>query len=123
MVCTSTAEAEVHAVMDVVNTVRGVEGVLGEILSEFFQGLKGIPIIFSDNQPGLDAVRARKSRTKHYNVKVKHIAEPVDHGEFKLQKISTSANIADLFTKALRAVRFAALSRFFMTGPARASSM
>jgi hypothetical protein len=115
LVCTSTAEAEIHALMDVLNTVRGVGNLLRE-LGEFFSVKKmDVPIIFSDNQPGMDAIRARKAKRKHYDVKVKHLAESIATKEFKLQKISSAANIADVFTKALRSVRFQALTRFFMT--------
>ena len=115
LVCTSTAEAEIHALMDVLNTVRGVGNLLRE-LGEFFSVKKmGVPIIFSDNQPGMDAIRARKAKRKHYDVKVKHLAESIATGEFKLQKLSSAANIADVFTKAFRSVRFQSLTRFFMT--------
>ena len=37
LVCTSTAEAEIHAVMEVLNVVRGVGNVLGELDEVFFK--------------------------------------------------------------------------------------
>ena len=117
MVCTSTAEAEIHAVMDMLNTVRGTGALLQELFEKMFQKVDAVALILSDSQPGLDAVQAKRARKKHYDVKVKHIAEAVERGEVKLQKIATSANIADVFTKALRAVRFRALTRFFMCEP------
>jgi hypothetical protein len=92
-----------------------VGNVLEELDGIFSSGGRGIPNILSDNQPGIDAIKARKAKRKHYDVKVKHLAESIEKGEFKIKKISTAANIADVFTKALRSVRFQSLTRFFMT--------
>ena len=41
----------------------------------FSNGRRGVPTILSDNQPGIDAIKARKAKRKHYDVKVKHLAE------------------------------------------------
>jgi hypothetical protein len=114
VVCTSSAEAEIHAMMEVLNVVRGVGGLVDELDGIFVSRKKGIPIILTDNQPGIDAVRARKAKRKHYDVKVKHLADSIEKGEFKLQKVATAVNVADIFTKALRAVRFRSLARFFV---------
>ena len=113
MVCTSTAEAEIHAIIEMVHTVRMTRDLLSELLQEFgFQCSNRIPLILSDNQPGLDAVRSGRARTKHYDIKVKFIAQGIDNKDFELQKVSTSSNKADVLTKPLRAVRFKALVRF-----------
>jgi hypothetical protein len=110
MVCTSTAEAEVHAVMGMVEMVRRTKDLLQELGVEFFsRGPIGMPIILTDNQPALDAVQAKRGRTKHYDIKVKHIAEAIGNREFLLKYVPTSANVADVFTKPLRAVRFGEL--------------
>jgi hypothetical protein len=119
MVCTSTAEAEVHAIMEMVHRVAAVKSLVGELgrVVEFFlsnQNGGSIPVILSDNQPGLDAIQAKRGRSKHYDIKVKFIAESVQRGEFLLQKIPSSANLADVFTKPLRRVRFQTLTGFFM---------
>jgi hypothetical protein len=115
LVCTSTAEAEIHAIMELLNVQRGVGNVLVELNGIFSDEDFGMPVIFSDNQPGLDAIKSRKAKRKHYDVKVKHLAEAIDTREFKLQKIATSENIADVFTKPLRSVRFRYLTGVFMT--------
>ena len=114
MVCTSTAEAEVHALMGMVEAVRKTKGLLEELVVNFFHGSVRMPRLLTDNQPALDAVRAKRGRTKHYDIKVKHIAEAISRNEFQLQYVSTSANVADVFTKALRAVRFNELTGVFM---------
>jgi hypothetical protein len=117
MVSTSTAEAEIHAIMEIVGAVRSVRAIFLEILGQFFVAEVGTPIIYSDNQPGLDAVKAKRARTKHYDVKIKFIAQGVENGDFVLQKIATSVNVADVFTKALRTARFRALAGCFMREP------
>ena len=62
MVSTSTAEAEIHAVLEMVFTIDAAVAVVGEV----FWGLLGqdvpIPRILNDNQPGLDAIKARRGR-------------------------------------------------------------
>jgi hypothetical protein len=106
MVCTSTAEAEVHALLGMVEAVRNVKCLLEELVVNFFGDHLELPTILTDNEPALDAIRAKRGRTKHYDIKVKHIAEAVGRNEFQLQYVPTAVNLADVFTKALRAVRF-----------------
>ena len=115
MVCTSTAEAEIHAVLEMVQLVKAAKSVWDDLLMNFFQGQPKVPIIFSDSQPGLDAISLKRARGKHYDIKVKYIAEGVAAGEFSLRYIPTSSNVADVFTKALRAVRFNALAQFLIS--------
>ena len=115
LVCTSTEDAEVHAVMELLNVVREVGGLLDELDGVFRSKRREVPIILTNNQPGLDAIKARKAKRKHVDVKVKHLAESIEKGDFKIQKVATAVNLADVFTKALRSVRFRSLSRFFMS--------
>jgi hypothetical protein len=114
MVSTSTAEAEIHAIMEVMGAVRVAKGVLHEMLGKMFDEEVPVPVIYSDNQPGLDAVKAKRARTKHYDVKVKFIAQGIENGEFDLKKVATLVNVADVFTKALRSARFRALTGCFL---------
>jgi hypothetical protein len=114
MVCTSTAEAEIHAVLEMVYAVKSVAALVEEIFLQFFGESVSTPVLFSDNQPGLDAISSNRGRTKHYDIKIKFIAERVEQNELVLRKISTSLNVADVFTKAVRAVRFRELARVFM---------
>ena len=115
MVCTSTTEAEIHAVLEMVYTVGAAIVIVREIFGRFFGKNAGVPLILNDNQPGLDAIKSRKGRTKHYDIKIKFISEGIDNGEYTLAKVSTSANLADIFTKAVRAGRFKELVRAIMT--------
>jgi hypothetical protein len=114
MVCTSTAEAEIHAVLSMVNAVRIAGSVLNDVQSIFGEKVQ-VPVIFSDNQPGIDAIKSGRARTKHYDVKVKFIAEAIQMGEFQLRKVSTVNNIADVFTKALRGNKFRAVTNKFLS--------
>jgi hypothetical protein len=116
MVCTSTAEAEIHAILGMAETVKMTRELLSELIQEFGFCCSGkIPVLLSDNQPGLDAVSSRRARTKHYDIKVKFIAQCIDDGDFLLQYVPSSANIADVLTKPLRAVRFKALVQLLMS--------
>ena len=115
MVCTSTAEAEIHAILEMVHTIGKAAAILGELLLNVFGETVGrLPFILNDNQPGLDAIKSRKGRTKHYDIKVKFIAEGIERGDFAVHKVSSWENIADAFTKPLRSVRFRALTGTFM---------
>ena len=64
------------------------------------------PIICSDNQPAIDAVLNGKGRTKHYDLRIKFLSTGMVQGMFAILKVSTRDNLADIFTKVLRAVRF-----------------
>ena len=61
----------------------------------------GLPVLFSDTQPAIDAVVNKKGRTKHYDLRIKYLALGWKTGLFDILKISTANNIADLikFTK------------------------
>jgi hypothetical protein len=123
MVCTSTAEAEIHAILGMAEAIRVARDLLSELVQVFDFSCSGkVPVLLSENQPGLDAVSSRKARTKHYDIKVKFIAQCVDNGDFLLQYVPSSANVADVLTKPLRAVRFKALVQFLMCAEPVASA-
>jgi hypothetical protein len=102
MVSTSTAEAEIHAVMEMVFTVQHASSILADVYGIFLGETVGIPGILTDSQPGLDAIQSRKGRNKHYDVKIKFIAEGVDELRYRLSYVPTRENIADVFTKEFR---------------------
>jgi hypothetical protein len=110
MVCTSTAEAETHAVLEVAKEIICVSRFVGELLT-FVTGLQNLetPTIFTDNQPALDSLIHGRGRTKHYDIRIKFLAKSIQEGVFKLLKVSTVDNLADVFTKPLRATRFHSL--------------
>jgi hypothetical protein len=59
--------------------------------------------IFEDNVGALQLARAPRitPRTKHYNIKYHFFRENVKRGDFKLFKIDTKKQLADIFTKGL----------------------
>ena len=116
MVSTSTAEAETHAMLEMVYAVGNAVAVVGDIFSSLLGKTVETPCILNDNQPGLDAIQSRKGRNKHYDVKIKFIAGGVDERRYRIKKVSTAANIADVFTKAVPVGRFRVLTGAFMAG-------
>jgi hypothetical protein len=115
MVSTSTAEAEIHAVLEMVFTVQHASSILADIFGSFLGEAIGVPSILTDSQPGLDAIQSRKGRNKHYDVKIKFIAEGIDELRYRLGYIPTRENIADVFTKTVPGPRFRELTNVFMT--------
>jgi hypothetical protein len=117
MVCTSTAEAETHAIMEVAKEIIWVSKVVQE-LSLFAKGfgVLGVPKLFTDNQPALDSLLHGKGRTKHYDIRIKFLAASVRDGSFELLKVATERNLADVFTKAVRKTRFKDLCSSIMIG-------
>jgi hypothetical protein len=63
----------------------------------------------------LDAILNGKGRTKHNDLRVKYLAFGIASGLFNVEKVSSVDNIADMFTKALKAVRFGMLAGSIMT--------
>jgi hypothetical protein len=106
MVSTSTAEAETHAMMEMCHTMQTGRRLATEF--NLFGRTEGQlqACILVDNQPAIDAVLGGRGRTKHYEVKVKYIAQCIDAGLFDLQKVHTDLNIADGFTKPLGRTKF-----------------
>jgi hypothetical protein len=106
MVCTSTAEAETHAITDVVKLVLHVSAVLLEVAGSILSfNVENIPVIYTDNQPAIDAINGN-GRNKHYDIRIKFVREHLDNGDFKLVKIPTAENVSDILTKPLRRNKF-----------------
>jgi hypothetical protein len=114
MVCRSTAEAEIYAIMNMTDITGNARGMLQDVLRMMFDMELKMPIIYSDDQLGLDAVKNGRGRTKHYDIQVKFIGQEMKLEIFKLEKISTKSNTADVFTKALQTIRLRKLIDNFM---------
>ena len=110
MVCLSTAEAETHALVDVGKELIYVKQLINEMLVFFGMGWPQVPVIFTDNQPAIDAVFGGKGRTKHYDIRIKFLAQRVADRVFSISKVDTRDNKADLLTKALRGIWFRMLT-------------
>jgi hypothetical protein len=106
MISLSTAEAESHAMVDMAKEVIYVKRVLSEMQWLFDWEEIGVPTIYCDNQPAMDAVLNGKGRTKHYDLRIKFLGFGVLKGLFEIKKVATRDNVADIFTKALKATRF-----------------
>jgi hypothetical protein len=106
MVSLSTAEAESHALVDVAKELVVVRRILTEIQKYCGVRVGEIPVIYTDNQPALDAVLHGKGRTKHYDLRIKYLAHGISEGLFEIEKVASKDNVADVFTKVLRATRF-----------------
>jgi hypothetical protein len=116
MVCLSTAEAESHAMVDVGKELVYVQRVVGDIMQFLGLSIGSVPRMYSDNQPALDAIINGKGRTKHYDLRIKYLAFGIASGLFSIEKVASVDNIADLFTKTLKATRFGMLAGSIMSG-------
>jgi hypothetical protein len=106
MISLSTAEAESHALVDMAKEIIYVHRLVDELSVVVRLASGGMPVIYSDNQPALDAVANGRGRTKHYDLRIKFLGLGVQNEMFAIEWISTEDNIGDLFTKVLRGVRF-----------------
>jgi hypothetical protein len=104
MIATSTAEAETLAAVEVAYSIMAVKQVISQLLD--VEECKVVARLMIDNQPAMDAVKQGKGRNKHYHTKVRFLHECGQMSKFEMQKVSTEVNIADVFTKPLRKVRF-----------------
>jgi hypothetical protein len=65
MISLSTAEAESHAMVDVAKELVVVGRIVNDMHKFCGINMGGKPVVFTDNQPALDAVLHGKGRTKH----------------------------------------------------------
>jgi hypothetical protein len=110
MISLSISEAELHALVDVAKEVIHVQRLIPEVYDFLELGDVKMPMICTDNQPAIDAVVNGKGRTKHYDLRIKFLAEGIVREWFEIGWVSTADNLADIFTKVLRATRFRMLA-------------
>ena len=98
-VALSTAEAE---------TISGVEAVkqvmhLRLFLQELGQEQQGPSIVYEDNNAAISLAHGKEQskRAKHYQLKVHFLNEQYARGVFVYEKVGTTDQLADVFTKAL----------------------
>jgi len=90
---------------------------LKRILEELECIFSGPVKIFKDNQACIYCSKnpGDHQRTKHIDTKYHFIREQVKAGNIILEKIHTTDNLADLFTKPLTKREFFNLIQYFMT--------
>jgi len=103
-VAQSTCEAELYAEAAAIQEVLWLRGLLHELGLHVRTG----SMVYGDNQSTLAISKngIKGERTKHVDVKYHFITETVESGKVKLQWIPTTAQQADIFTKALAAPVF-----------------
>ena len=101
-VALSSTEAELIAILQAGQSLIQLKNVL----SEFNLLRSKSPKIFEDNQAAIQWAEndMLMSRLKHIDVKLKWIREKLRNNEFKLCKISTEKQVADMLTKSVPGV-------------------
>jgi hypothetical protein len=110
----STTEAEFIALTDVARELLWIQPIY-QFLG--FSNIQGATIILEDNMPVINLAlnQQTKGRTKHFNVKVKFIAELIEEKVFTIEKVSSAENLADQMTKAQAKILFLRQRQQFMT--------
>ena len=101
----STTESEY---IEMALTIRQLLYIQPTITEVGFPAITSSTILWGDNQPAISSVgnKSSKSRTKHIDVRLKFCGEVVKKGILQIKYISSSENIADIFTKPLPTARF-----------------
>jgi len=101
LVATSTTIAEYYALFEACREVIW----LREVISELTCDIPRPMIVFVDNQSAISLANNGKisDRSKHCRMRYHFIRECVTSKEVELKYVSTSANVADIFTKSLSA--------------------
>jgi hypothetical protein len=109
----STTESEFIALTDVAKELLWVQPIYTFLGSE---NIQECTIIFEDNMPVINLAlnQQTKGRTKHLNVKVKFIAQLLEAGIFKIEKVKSAENMADQMTKTQGKVLFLKHKSFYL---------
>ena len=72
--------------------------------------------VFEDNSACIEIAKEPKlrPRTKHLSVRLFHFRQHVERGDISIEHVSTSEQIADIFTKPLPRDQFKKLRKKFM---------
>jgi hypothetical protein len=100
-VSTSTTEAEYVAAAEAAREAAWLKGIINELEINFH--VDTIPL-YIDNNSALKLTRNAEyhSRSKHINIKYHYIRQAVEEGIIDPQRVDTTENIADIFTKGIR---------------------
>ena len=113
MVALSTCEAELYAEAAAIQEVLWLRGLISELELNMELGSR----VYGDNQAAIAVSHngVKGERTKHVDVKYHFVTETVESGAVKLVWVPSAQQQADIFTKPLGAVPFAALRAELMT--------
>lgn len=120
LIAASTMEAEYVALSqsmrDLIPMRRMMTLVCNTILGKGKYTAKIYSTVFEDNNGALTLARAPRMtpRTKHFGIKYHFFHEYVEKGDIQLQKVETTEQKADIFTKGLVLVLFEKLRGLLM---------
>jgi hypothetical protein len=102
-VALSTTEAEYMAVTEGFKEAIWLKGLFGEL-----DNSRNVTTVFCDNQSAIFLTKDQMfhDRTKHIDVRYHFVREVIARGDFKVIKIHTNDNPADVFTKCLPVAKF-----------------
>ena len=102
-VALSTTEAGYMAVKEGFKETIWLKGLFGEL-----DNSRNVTTVFCDNQSAIFLAKDQMfhDRTKHIDVRYHFVREVIARGDFKVIKIHTNDNPADVFTKCLPVAKF-----------------
>jgi hypothetical protein len=107
IVAQSTCEAELIALAEIITQLQWIHNFLIE-LRVFNSQQPPTAIVYCDNKSTIDIAKQdmANTKTKHIAVKYYYIKQAFDDGLVQLQSIKSENNLADLFTKPLKKIKF-----------------
>ena len=116
IVTDSSNYAETYEVARATRQLLSIMYLLQELGSLDLHNLPELAPLYVDNKAVLDAAirSGASSSTRHYAIKTRFFEQYLDN-LIRLVPIGSSANIADIFTKALPGSKFISLAQKFMT--------
>ncbi len=111
-VAISSAEAEYMAIASVAQEVIWIKQFLSELFYVSMDHLLNKCVIHTDNMSALAISKndVHHERTKHIDIKYHFIREGLTHKVYEINWISTTEQLADIFTKAIHGPQFTELS-------------
>ena len=112
-VALSTCEAELYAEASAIQEVFWLRGLMKELGLHMQMG----SIVYGDNQSAIAVSKngIKGERTKHVDIKYHFVTEAVERGDVVLKWISTTEQLADIFTKAMHRPVFEYFRQRLMT--------
>jgi hypothetical protein len=113
IVTLSSTEAEVYALSAATSEIEAIV----QMISEFEK--VDLPVIVHEDNKGAIALSENQlynTKSKHIPLKEFRVRELVENGDIKISYVSSSENIADLFTKPLADKKFSTFAKSILQG-------